>query len=107
MANIRLVTFYEAPKCWDITDANYDKDVIVQLSEYVFGHIDHIDSPGFEVEDFEIPDNLMMESNKELVVDLCKGRSFTIWYDVDVNFNNQYFNNWIFFKNKDNSWEEF
>lgn len=107
MLKIRLVTFYEAPNCWNITNDKDDRDEDVQLSDYVFGNIDNITAPGFEIEDFEVPDNLTMDSNKQFVVDICQGKSFAIWSYKNVDFNSEYYQNWIFFKNKENSWEEF
>lgn len=107
MVKIRLVTFYEAPNCWNITNDEDDRDLDVQLGEYVFDNIDNITTPGFWVEDFEIPDNLTMDSNKQFVVDICQGRSFNTWNEAGVDFGSEYYQNWIFFKNKENSWEEF
>jgi hypothetical protein len=107
MVKIRLVTFYEVPNCWNITNDEDDRDLDVQLGEYVFDNIDNITAPGFEIEDFEIPDNLTMDSNKEFVVDICQGRSFNAWNEAGVDFGSEYYQNWIFFKNKENSWEEF
>jgi len=107
MIKIRLVTFYEAPNCWKITNDEDDRGIDVQLSEYVFGNIDNITASGFCVEDFEIPDNLNMDSNKQFVVDICQGRSFCTWLYRGVDLRSEYYQNWIFIKNKENSWEEF
>ena len=109
MIKVRLVTFYEAPSCWDRFESDADEDVEldVQLNEYVGSNIGQIDSPGFEVEDFEIPDNLNMGENKQLVMDICNGKSFSTWINNGVDFHNEYYQNWVYFKNKDNEWQEF
>lgn len=107
MVKIRLVTFYETPNCWDNFDDEDDRDIDVQLSEYVFKNINDIGGSGFEIEDFEVPDNLTADSNKQFVVDICQGRSFNAWNEAGVDFGGEYYQNWIFYKNKENSWEEF
>ena len=105
MTQIRLITFYEAPDCWNITDPDLDNEIDEQLEKYVANNVDSINSPGFEIEDFEIPDNLMIQSNKQFVFDICQGKSFDIWSYKSVDFSSEYYQNWIYFKNKNNSWE--
>lgn len=109
MLKIRLVTFYEAPDCWDITSFLFfeSKEVDEQLEEYVDNNINNITAPGFEIEDFEVPDNLTMSSNKQFIVDICQGKSFGIWSYKNVDFNSEYYQNWIYYKNKENVWTKF
>lgn len=102
MTKIRLVTFYEASDCWDITEANPDKEIGEQLEEYVTSNIQNITSPGFVVKDFEVPEDL----EKQLILDICNGKSMAVWIENSVDFHSEYYQNWIFFKNKENSWEE-
>ena len=103
MTKIRLVTFYEAPNCWDIIEADEEKEVDEQLEQYVKDNIDNITAPGFQVEDFEVPDTL----DRQLILDVCNGKSMALWTIKSVDFNSEMYLNWIFFNNKENSWEEF
>lgn len=103
MLKIRLVTFYEAPNCWDITVPDLDKEIDEQLEEYVCSNIDNITAPGFEIEDFEVPDSL----DRQLVLDICNGKSMGFWTMKSVDFNNEMYLSWIFCKNKKNAWTKF
>ena len=103
MTKIRLVTFYEASNCWDITEADLDREIDEQLEEYVVSNINNITAPGFEIEDFEVPDSL----DRQLVLDICNGKSFGIWSCNYVDFNSEYYQNWIYYKNKKNVWTKF
>lgn len=104
MAKIRLVTFYEAPNCWDVLD-DHEDEIDEQLNEYVLKNIKKINMPGFKVEDFNVPDNLT-KSNKRLVMDACNGKSFSVWVNNQVDFHNEYYQNWVF-TYKDKKWKEF
>lgn len=103
MTKIRLVTFYEAPNWAEIIEADEEKEVDEQLEQYARDNIDNITAPGFEVEDFEVPDTL----DRQLILDICNGKSMGLWTIKSVDFNNEMWVNWIFYKNKDNHWEEF
>ena len=103
MTNFRLVTFYEAPDCWDILDADEEIEIDVQLEKYVSENInENIDSPGFIVEDFTVPENL----NNGLILDICNGKSFGEWSRYTVDFHNEHYQNWIFVQ-KDGKYVEF
>ena len=96
MKSIRLVTFYEAPDCWDILlDADEEIEIDVQLDNYVSNNIKSINSPGFTVTDFTAPDNI----DNGLIFDICNGKSFAHWANNYVDFKNEMYQSWIFIEN--------
>ena len=109
MFKIRLVTFYEAPGAYNfvsldiVNDEDFDIiDQVEQLEEYVVTNIKSLNSPGFLVEDFEVPDSL----EKTLILDICNGKSHGVWMQKSVDFNNELYLSWIFI-NKGGVWENF
>lgn len=81
------------------------------LEEYFVSNINTINSPlnsfinnepGFVVKDFEIPETL----DKDLIIDICNGKSMKFWIEKHVDFDREFYRSWIFTKNKDD-WELF
>lgn len=103
MIDIRLVVFYEAPDAFDICEADLDQEIDEQLEEYVVANVHNIDSPGFVVQDFEVPDTL----DRQLILDICNGKSMGIWTQKSVDFDSELYLSWIFAKNNENKWEQF
>ena len=100
--DIRLVVFYEAPNAYDIIEDDEDREVEDQLEDYVRNNINNLNSPGFVVEDFTAPDSL----ERQLVLDICNGKSMGIWTMNSVDFRSELYLSWIF-TNKDGVWKEF
>lgn len=98
MKHIRLVTFYEAPNCWDFLDDDIEFECDAQLENYVLNNINEtIDLPGFVVEDFTVPDDL----DRSLILDICNGKSFTLWDSESVDFHSEMYQFWSFIQNGD------
>jgi hypothetical protein len=108
MTSIRLVIFYQTP---DGTLLKSNEDVNQALEEYLVSNINTINSPlnsfinnpGFVVKDFEIPETL----DKDLITDICNGKSMKVWIEKRVMFEVEFYQSWIFTKNKKDDWELF
>jgi len=108
MTSIRLVIFYQTP---DGTLLKSNEDVNQALEEYLVSNINTINSPlnsfinnpGFVVKNFEIPETL----DKDLITDICNGKSMKVWIEKRVMFEVEFYQSWIFTKNKKDDWELF
>jgi hypothetical protein len=100
--DIRLVIFYDTPDAYNVIEDDEDREVDEKLEEYVNTNINNLNSPGFVVENFEVPDSL----ERQLVLDICNGKSMCIWTTKSVDFYSELYLSWIF-TNKEGVWKKF
>jgi hypothetical protein len=90
--NIRLVI----AKDWPNGDFdNDDPDTDHLIHQYVndnANNINKLEEVGLDVEDFTVPDTL----DKQLVLDICSGKTFGVCFNYSTDFYSDYYQNWIF-----------
>ena len=103
--NIRLVIAKHWPDGDFEEQCNEYADCGVDMNDFIEKYVkDNVHKPsqlkqvGFVVQDFEVP-----ELDKKLIMELCSGKASDVWQRFHVDFEQDYFNNWVFVE-KNNKW---
>ena len=103
--NIRLVIANDFPKGDFDNDDDDDVDSDLLIENYVTENIENksnLEAVGFVVDDFTVPEGL----SHKLILNICNGKAFVEWFDAQVEFGNDYYQNWIFIE-KDGKYQPF
>ena len=108
---IKLLVWCEGvmPEQFEETDdftvhENFDNFVVSEINNNNLLQSFEKDSPLNKMEsiEFKVPDDL----DKQLIFDICYGKSFNMWFEYQIDVYQDYFQNWVFYK-KDDKWEKF
>jgi hypothetical protein len=93
---IKLAVWCEGylPDQFDDDSSDFDIFVASEVNKDKLLHSFEKDNPFNEMKiiEFEIPDDL----DKQLIFDICSGKSHNLWYLHNIDFSEEYHASWVF-----------